>query len=161
MNWYNIFYWVTVADGVKDFFDWFSNFFSVIAIISGIILAIFVAGIGIGSASDGVDGFENDSENRYWLNFWRKTFIWFTILACITWAGYVFTPSKKDALIIIAGGSVGQFITSDSSAKQIPSEITNLLKNKIKELNEYSIVGNKDTLSNLTKEELINIIKSK
>jgi hypothetical protein len=77
--------------------------------------------------------------------------------------GYIFIPTKKDALIIVAGGAVGEFITSDSSSKQIPYELTSLLREKIKsEISEIRLTGDLsvDTLKEKTKEELIEMIKN-
>jgi hypothetical protein len=48
------------------------------------------------------------------------------------WFLYLFTPSKGDTLLIIAGGAVGNFVTSDSSSKAIPSDITNFIHMKLK-----------------------------
>lgn len=68
-------------------------------------------------------------------------------------------------MIIIAGGTVGNFITSDSSAKQLPSEALLLLRTKIKseieELKINPIEELKDTLSGKSKEELIKLLKQK
>lgn len=161
MNWYSIFYWITVADGIKDFFDAFSDLFSWGAVIA-IIVTIFV----IVYSNDKNQNFTESDEqsNKYWITFWRRTAIWFSLLAFITWGGYVFTPTKKDALLIVAGGAVGQFITTDSSAKQIPAEAMTLLRTKIRseimELNN-PIASVTDTLQEKSKEELIELLKNK
>lgn len=161
MNWYSIFYWITVADGVKDFFDVFSDLFSwgaVIALGTTILIIVY--------SKDASQNFTESAEqsNKYWITFFRRTAIWFSLLAFITWGGYVFTPTKKDALLIVAGGAVGQFITTDSSSKQIPAEAMTLLRTKIRseimELNN-PIESLSDTLKEKSKEELIELIKSK
>lgn len=126
MNWYRIFYWITVADGVKNFFDVFSNIFTFLTVAG---LIFYIANRIYRVSQSDVDKVECDS----WGSHFAK-FFWISMLLCIvTWGGYVFTPTKKDALLIVAGGAVGNFITSDSSAKQIPSELTNLLRLKIKD----------------------------
>lgn len=164
MNWYQIFYWVTVADGVKSFFDAFSNFFMTVMIV-----AIIAWGIAMGvyasekSSSYGMS--EKDiKEYKFWISTFRKIMIWGMIWTTITWAGYIFCPSKRDAVTIIAGGAVGNFITSDSSARQIPAELTLLVREKmraeIKDLKSDDFLKT-DTLASKTKEELIELLKQK
>lgn len=157
MSWYSIFYWITVADGVKEFFDTFSNIFTFLSIATCVIVIIsfFV------SRDDSDE--ETQKSGEAWLKWSRKLFIWFTTFMLITWAGYVFCPNKRDALIIVAGGAVGEFITSDSAARTIPSEVMVLLRDKIRsEIKEVKIIdGIRDTLEGKTKEELIKIIQGK
>lgn len=162
MNWYKIFYWVTVADNIKHFFDIVSNIFTV-AVILGFIgyLICFIAHAIM------VANKESEDDIRGW-GIGKKSFagIFYTALALclITWVGYVACPAKKDALIIIVGGTVGNFITSDSSTKAIPAEAMMLLRDKIKaeikEVNLQNLVEDKiDTLSGKSKEELLKILK--
>lgn len=95
------------------------------------------------------------------------------ILALITWTGYVVVPTKKDCLLIIAGGAVGNFMTTDTSAKQLPADVTKFLhmslQNEIKNVNddvkrELGVQTKKekiiDNLKDLSKEELIDYLKS-
>jgi hypothetical protein len=168
MNWYEIFYWVTVADNIKDFFDTSSNIFTWFAVI-GFIVFILV------SLFTSIEVSKNpESDDSKALKLAKKASAGFfytsLVISLITWFGYMACPSKKDALIIIAGGTVGNFITSDSSAKAIPAEAMLLLRSKIKsEINELNLDGaigdgtqkTVDTLSTKTKEELLEIIKNK
>jgi TRAP-type C4-dicarboxylate transport system permease large subunit len=157
MNWYSIFYWLTVADGVKKFFDVFSNIFTALAAISMILYIIIM----IYRASGEVSEHERDSVN-FWVRNFRRLSLWSVILCVITWAGYVFVPSKKDCLVIVAGGAVGNFITKDTSARQIPTEVMTLLRTKIKsEIESVSITDAKDTLEAMTKEQLIEQLRKK
>ena len=89
-------------------------------------------------------------------------FFYISITLCLlTWFGYVALPDKKDSMLIIAGGAVGNFITSDSSAKQLPSEVLLLLRSKIKsEILELKTESVKDTLAGMSKEELIKTIRN-
>lgn len=158
MNWYQIFYWVTVADGVKGFFDAISNWFigfSVIFLLAWIILFFM--------SQDEGSSEEDRKSCNYFAKRARQLFIWSFTLMTITWSLYVFCPSKKDAIIIIAGGSIGNFITSDSSSKQIPAELTLLIREKlrseIEEIKNPTSVA--DTLATKTKEELIEMLKNK
>jgi hypothetical protein len=43
----------------------------------------------------------------------------------------VAVPTKKDAVMILVGGSVVEFMTTDSVARQIPSELLILARNEI------------------------------
>lgn len=179
MNWYEIFYWLTVADGIKHFMDSASDIFTTATIITGILYIFGVIGYS-NSISDRRT--KNDIEDkadpdiRSWDKF-RKyatiTFYPFLFLAIITWCAYVFVPSKKDCLMIIAGGAVGNFITSDSSAKALPSDLTRFLHLSLKkQVDDLSDDAKKelglqtpkeqfvDKLKNLTKEEIINALKT-
>lgn len=154
MNWYQIFYWVTVADGIKAFFNTFAVIFTIIFII-GTIGYFFTTNARCSEEDDGWD---------IWVRAWKRVFTIAIIAMPLFWAGWIFCPSKKDAVIIIAGGAVGNFITSDSSARQIPSELTLLIRQKMKDEIEDLKSGDlfeEDTLKNKTKEELIEILKQK
>ncbi len=117
MNWYSIFYWLTVADNAKSFF-W------VFAIIFTIICCFSTAGF-----------FDSDSESKS-----EKTSIkfmfWSYPFAVLFWAGIIFTPSKKDSLLIVAGGGTLQYLTSDSSAKQIPHEMTSFILTQLQSMSQ-------------------------
>ena len=90
----------------------------------------------------------------------------FTPLSLFLWAG---TPNKKEAVLIIGGGYVGNFISTDSSAKKLPSDIVYFLRSNLQlaakesqvELQNLIQTPPVDTLSNKSKEELLEIIKSK
>lgn len=158
MNWYQIFYWVTVADGVSMFFKTFAIIFT---------CAFVIASIGYFVSTNYRSETAGSSDQKawdIWTRTWKRTWTASIITMPILWAGFVFCPSKKDAVMIIAGGAVGNFITSDSSAKQIPSELTLLVREKMRsEINELrtSSIIQTDTLVDKTKEELIEIIKKK
>lgn len=132
-NWYSLFYWLTVADSVKHFFDVTSNLFTTVAVISFIAYVITCIGTSIQIASNNVSNTEEektDAEVRAWVyaKQYSSRVFWPALgLALITWIGYVATPTKKDCFIIIAGGAVGNFLQSDSTAKQLPHDVTNFL----------------------------------
>jgi len=52
------------------------------------------------------------------------------------WALYVFTPSKKDALLIVAGGQTLNFLTTDSSARKIPHELSDFVLTELKNMSQ-------------------------
>jgi len=160
MSWYRIFYWVTIADGVKNFFDKVSNVTLTFSIIFFIVYWIVFA---IYNDNTVTRDEEDEKSFKYWMKTIKTTFFWFFSICLVTWTLYVFTPSKKDALLIIAGGSVGNFITSDSSAKEIPYELTLLVREKLKgeiqDIKKSTISEIADTLKEKSKEELIEMIR--
>lgn len=154
MNWYKIFYWFTVADNVKFITG-------ALTIVFGILFAIAICCVLLG-------------EERYrdWDNLSKKTVITITLIFIFNLFIWALLPSKKDALIIITGGAVGEFVTKDSSARQIPSDLTKYLhtfmQSEIKDLDdntkkELGLQTEKekyiDKLKDLTKEEIINHLK--
>jgi hypothetical protein len=117
-NWYKIFYWLTVADNFKNFFVTMIVLFMITSVISTICYL--------------VNGLSDDSDSKRYQTNSRK-WMWWSYPFCIMfWFLYLFTPSKGDTLLIIAGGAVGNFVTSDSSSKAIPSDITNFSHMKLK-----------------------------
>lgn len=173
-NYYNVFYWLTVSDGVKLFFDESSNIFtvgSIVALIGLVICSLFRASCATTSEEEDK---KNDSV-RSW-EIARKYFsrIFYTLLplAIICWMGYVLTPTKKDCLMIVAGGAVGNFIQSDSSSKALPADVTKFLHLSLKK--EISSLGEDvkrefdmqtpkeklmDKVKELSKEQLIEYLK--
>lgn len=123
INYYNVFYFLTVADGVKEVFDTFSNIFTFLTVVSFIVYAIL-----IGTSIESKVKEQSDYEDMV---RWRKfvgRFYWTSQIICvITWLGWVFTPTKKDCMLIVAGGAVGNFITTDTSSRAIPADITKFL----------------------------------
>ena len=174
MNFYSVFYWLTVADGVKKVFDVFSNVFTWFTVISLIAYAIAI-GFSIQFKA------ENDDAGYKDCLLWRKMisrFYWISQIICvITWLGYVLTPTKKDCMLIVAGGAVGNFITTDTSSKAIPADITKFLHLSLnKEIDdlqkevktdirkELGVQTEKekfiDKAEKLTKEQLIEYLKN-
>ena len=85
------------------------------------------------------------------------------------WGLYVFTPSKKDSLLIVGGGGALNYLTQDSTAKQIPSEFLNYVKYELKNLAndakvELEIESQKDKIlkevKGLTADQLIERMRS-
>ena len=124
MNYYSVFYWLTVADGVKEVFDTFSNIFTALTVVSLIAFAIM---IGNTIEYKGDKESEDYKSSLSWRKFIGRIYWICQIICIITWLGYVFTPTKKDCLLIVAGGAVGNFITTDTSARAIPADITKFL----------------------------------
>lgn len=164
MNWYKIFYWISVADNIKSWLDTLSNVATWIIVISFLVWII----LSICRSIEMSDKGESDDYKAFTIAniLLKKIFYTFLIIGIVSWGGWAFMPSKKDALIIVAGGTVGNFITRDSSAKQIPSEVMTLLRDKIRSeikeihLNDISDTV-KDTLESKSKEELIKLLREK
>ena len=47
---------------------------------------------------------------------------------------HVLIPSKKDSLLIIAGGQTLNFLTTDKSSKQIPAELSGFVLTELKNM---------------------------
>jgi hypothetical protein len=166
MNWYSTFYWLTVADSVKKFFDVASNVFTFFAVIFFLIMIITIIGKAIQVSEDSVENEEDEKTNadvRAW-EFAKKystKLFWPSLIICIiTWLGYVMVPTKKDCLLIIAGGSVGNFLTTDKSAKELPGDITKFLHLSLqKEVSDLSEDGRKQIGLQTNKDKLIDKAK--
>ena len=59
---------------------------------------------------------------------------WSYPFAFLFWSLFIFTPSKKDALLIVAGGQTMNFLTTDKSAKQIPHELSTFIVTELKNM---------------------------
>lgn len=118
MNYTKLFYWLTVADNAKIFFIVGMVVFTIIAAISLLI-------------SLGTFGGSTDELKK------SRNFLFFsTPFAILFWTAFIFTPSKKDAVLIIAGGQTLNFLTTDSSSKQLPSELSGFLLTEIRNMAE-------------------------
>jgi hypothetical protein len=117
MNYTELFYWLTVADNAKTMFAVGIVIFTAVAVISTIINFI--------CRGDGDD--TNADVARKWM-WWSYPF------AFLFWSLFIFTPSKKDALLIVAGGQTMNFLTTDSTAKQIPHELSNFIVTELKNM---------------------------
>ena len=110
MNYTSLFYWLTVADNARDMFRVGLIIFTAIAVIS---------------TATNVICRSNDDDDaavqaRKWM-WWSYPFMF------LFWSLFIFTPSKKDALLIVAGGQTMNFLTTDKSAKQIPHELSTFI----------------------------------
>ena len=142
-----LFYWLVVADNAKDFFKAGLIIFSIVA---GLATAIYFL-----MGSEG-----NESEQT----MARKWLWWSAPFSIFFWALFIFTPSKKDALLIVAGGQTLNFLANDKSAKQIPSELSNFVLTEVKNLAadakvDLGIANQKDKIlekaKKMTTEELM------
>jgi hypothetical protein len=116
MNYTELFYWLTVADNARDLFRVGMILFTAIATIATIANLI-------------TRGTDDDTADmaRKWIK-WSYPFMF------LFWSLFIFTPSKKDALLIVAGGQTMNFLTTDKSAKQIPHELSNFVVTELKNM---------------------------
>lgn len=117
-----MFYLLTVADSARNLFFWFGILFTVISVISTIWFIVDRDGndlsVQSGSAAE---------RAKKWM-WWSYPF---TLILLMLWT---LTPSKRDALLIIAGGETMNFLTTDKTAKQIPHELSNFVVTEIKNM---------------------------
>lgn len=113
MDYQKLFYWLVVADNARTLFT------------TGIILFSFIALVASAANLLGDLNSEERERSRKW--------IWYSYpIVFLFWALYIFTPEKKDTLLIVAGGQTLNFLTTDSSTRKIPSELSGFIVNEIK-----------------------------
>lgn len=117
MNYTELFYWLTVADNARELFKVGMIIFTAVAVIS-------TATHLICRGDEDNDGAE---QARKWM-WWSYPFMF------LFWSLFIFTPSKKDALLIVAGGQTMNFLTTDKSAKQIPHELSSFIVTELKNM---------------------------
>ena len=147
MNYQKIFYWLTVADNAKTLFMTGIIVFGIIAVIATIVNLIA--------------GGEGDNKSKQISRGWIK---WSYPFVVLFWSLFIFTPSKKDSLLILAGGGALNYLTQDSTAQQIPREMSNFVLQELKVMAndaklELNIYSNKEKIleeaKQLTASELI------
>lgn len=156
VNWYKVFYWMTVADNVK-------MVTGILSIALGIYIFIgFLAALGVG-----------DSPWSDWERASRKAYLIVLIPFFISIFSWMLVPSKRDMMVIVAGGSIGNFVSSDSSSRAIPAELTRYVRNYLKKeaddvdsdlKQELNLETPKDKLirnvKDMTKEQIIEYLKT-
>jgi hypothetical protein len=158
MNWYKLFYWLTVADNAKTMFIAFIVIFTIISLIATI---AYFSNTGSSYNPQGDSEKENQMMSRKWM-WWSYPFM------ILFWSLYVFTPDRKDALLIVAGGGTMEFLTTDSTAKQIPHELSSFVVTQLKNMGkeaqvELGIQSQKDRIldeaKNMTSQQLLEKMK--
>ena len=122
MDYTTLFYWLTVADNARDFFTTMVVIFTAIAAI-----ATFVNLISGGTSDKDDSDRKAQAMSRKWI-WWSYPFMIFF------WFLLIFTPSKRDALLIVAGGQTLNFLANDENSKQIPSELSSFVLTEVKNL---------------------------
>ena len=124
-NYTELFYWLTVADNARAFFVVFIIIFTIISIIDTI------AYLFCSRTEDAGGQTQSDIEGQ---RLARKWMWWSYPFMILFWGLYVFTPSKRDALLIVAGGQTLQYLTTDSTAKKIPHELTTFVVSELRNM---------------------------
>lgn len=144
MNYTKLFYWLTVADNAKTMFVVGIIIFTIIGVVATI---AYLANSG-----------EEQKLARKWM-WWSYPFM------ILFWTLYIFTPNKRDALLIVAGGQTLNFLTTDITAKSIPHELTMFIVTELKSMAadakvDLNISNQKEKVlneaRNMTVDELIN-----
>lgn len=159
MDYTKLFYWLTVADNAKTFFIW-----GIVIFMATMIIATYVNGSM--AVSEQTSDRDVNHPLRVVARKWQFIGIFFSVLF---WFLYLFTPNKKDALLIVAGGQAMNFLTTDSTAKQIPHELSRFVVTELKNMAadaevDLNIKDQKqkilDEAENMTSKELMDRIKS-
>lgn len=122
MNYSKLFYWLTVADNARGFFLTFTIIFTIIAIISTLCFLFGRDGNDLECPKDGLA-----ERAKKWMWYGYPFMILF-------WSLFIFTPSKRDALLIVAGGETLNYLTTDSTARQIPKELSSFVVSELKNM---------------------------
>lgn len=158
MSWYTLFYLFTILDKLSIAFAWGAGLCTAGFIIMSIVY--FVNKDRLGSS------YKNE-EGKHWLGVIKWPLRTAITLGIIFWLLIILTPTRKDMIIIIAGGAVGEFVTSDSSAQKLPADITRFLRGEIlkatAELSDEAkqsigIETEADKIKKLSKEELEKLV---
>ncbi len=146
MNYYSLFYWLSVGDKLSTLFAW-SCFFSTFLFLIFNAHTIFTK-----------DSLRGDS----WFLSVKKLSYFTWVWMPLSWLLYIGTPTKKEALLIIGGGAIGNFITQDSSAQKLPSDVINFLRVQIQQATHETIkeLSSTKKVEDMTKEELLEYIKN-
>lgn len=157
MNWYSIFYWLTVADSIKTILFSFGFILSAFCCVCFIVFVFARNGDDFSAPEKGAA-----ERSKKWL-WWSLPF------AFVTWIAWAALPTKKDSLLIIAGGGTMNFLTTDSAAKEVPHEAMNFVVTELRTMAaeakvDLGIENQKEKViesaKQMTASELIEKIKS-
>jgi hypothetical protein len=149
MDYTKLFYWLVVADNARTLFVTLITVFMVITIASTMGYLF--------NLEKGTDA----EENRHHASLWMR---WSYPFVIVFWMLYIFTPSKRDSLLIIAGGQTLNFLTTNESTKQIPAELSGFILSELKNMAadakvELGVLSEKEKIleeaKQLTSDELI------
>jgi hypothetical protein len=126
MNWYTLFYLFSILEKFTIAIGWGAGLTTAGYIVFTIIH--FIQKYEVNTSDETYNSHKVAVKTLTTIKFPRITCL---VLAIFFWLSLVFVPNRKDMIIIIAGGAVGQFVTSDSSARQLPADITRFLRGEI------------------------------
>ncbi len=123
MNWYLLFYLMSVSEKL-------SGVFSVSAIMSSLGVIAFLI-TWICSMVDAYD--DEDKEKLKPLLMWAKRLVLMTFTFGVL---YALIPKKADYLLIIGGGAVGQYVSNSEEIKGLPDDVVKYLKSELHKAQE-------------------------
>ena len=136
---------MTIADGLKNFFNVVSNIFTVFTVLLFVVYVIVRIAKASTVSEKSLKTEEEEKVNPDMRSLElankhvSKLFFPFLIIALITWFFYVVIPTKKECIQITLGGGIATFLTTDSSAKEIPSDVMQFMHLYMqKEINELT-----------------------
>lgn len=167
MSWYLLFYLFSILEKLQYLFIWGA----IIGTVGYIAFSIvhFMQKYQMIDNQHQPDGV-SFKESEKWVKSARAPRITFFVISLLSFMLIVFTPNRKDLILIIAGGAVGEFVMNDDNAKKLPADITRFLRGEIlkatAELTDEAkaSIGIKtklDTLKSMSKEQLIEMLNEK
>lgn len=162
MNWYTLFYLFSILDKLTNTFVWMAAISTLSIIVLTIVYLYNQDRIGSGGY--------NADEGKHWLNVIKWPLRLSYIIGIIFWILVILVPTRKDMILIIAGGAVGEFITTDSSSQKLPADITRFLRGEIlkatAELSDEAkasigLQTEADKIKKLSREELEKLVLEK
>lgn len=148
MNWYWIFYLLTIVENFTTALlaTW------IVAMLSAV--TFFV--VWLTNKHNVIEGYEKH-KNGYilWEKLGYKIFKNSLIIFITTLMLFLFIPSRTGVMLIIAGGAIGEFVTSNEDVKEIPAELATWFKAQIEvEVQELRNLPIKESIKDMTREEL-------
>ncbi len=166
MNWYSLFYLFSILEKIQHLFIWGA----IIGTVGYIVFSVvhFIQKYAMIDNQHAPEG-PSFKEAEKWVKTVKAPRVTFFVVGLLSFLLIVFIPNRKDVILIIAGGAVGEFVMNDANAKKLPADITRFLRGEIlkatAELTDEAkaSVGIKtklDTLKSLSKEQLIELVNT-
>ncbi|NJO64042.1 MAG: hypothetical protein HC836_39450 [Richelia sp. RM2_1_2] len=126
MNWYTLFYLFSILDKLTLAFQWGAG----LCTAGFVVLTIchYVNRFDVNSYEEKANAHQ---VGLRWIKTLKIPRISMLVLAILFWLLIIFVPARRDMIIIIAGGAVGEFIMHDDNAKELPADITRFLRGEI------------------------------
>lgn len=132
MSNYSKLYWLTRLDGIN-------GFFIALDIISGVLILAIIIGCFI---SSDFDEYKKESEIKIRKELRQKIRKKIPLLSVLLSLGIIisiFTPTKNEAIFIMAGGKTMDYVQSDTSLSKMPYQATKIISDYL----QKQIDGNK------------------
>jgi hypothetical protein len=123
MNWYTMFYLFSILEKLQFAFAWGAG------LMTAGFVVLTIAHL-INKETVNSDNYGSSTAAK-WIATLKWPRISCLVLCIMFWLLLVFIPNRKDMILIIAGGAVGEFVTNDENAKELPADITRFLRGEI------------------------------